>query len=70
MQRQRGLEKFKETVLKNIQKINDQDEKGWTALHYAVHLKNSDAVDILIEHGIDTSLKDKKGKKAMDLKWW
>lgn len=67
---EKELSKFKETVLQHIDQINSQDDKGWTALHYAVNLKNIDAIDFLIECGIDVSIKNREGQVALELKWW
>jgi len=64
------LTKFRDMVMENIEQINYQDAKGWTALHYAVYLKNVDVMAILMACGIDDSIKNNEGSKAMDLKWW
>ena len=52
--------------------INVQDERGLTALHYAVLTKQTKVVKQLLEHEntrkhIDTSLRDEEGRTALDI---
>eukprot|EP00298_Acanthocystis_sp_HF-20_P009715 c18462_g1_i1.p1 GENE.c18462_g1_i1~~c18462_g1_i1.p1 ORF type:complete len:265 (-),score=85.29 c18462_g1_i1:39-833(-) len=50
---------------KNIQ-INQIDDLGQTALHKATKIANKDIVEVLLQNGIDTQIKDKEGKIARD----
>jgi len=47
--------------------INNQDELGNTALHYAIGCKNPIIVQELIQKGINDQLKNNEGKTANDL---
>ena len=46
--------------------INDVDDKGKTALHWAVELEQMDIVSLLIENGADPQLPDKKGNTPIN----
>ena len=48
-------------------RIDDQDNRGRTALMIAAELNHAAAVDLLLARGADKSLKDKQGKTAGDL---
>ena len=48
-------------------RIDDQDNRGRTALMIAAELNHEAAVDLLLARGADKSLKDKQGKTAGDL---
>ena len=48
-------------------RLDDQDNRGRTALMIAAELGHASAVDLLLAHGADKSLKDKQGKTASDL---
>jgi ankyrin repeat protein len=48
-------------------KIDDQDNRGRTALMIAAELNHEAAVDLLLAHGADKTLRDKQGKKAGNL---
>ena len=47
--------------------IDDQDNRGRTALMIAAELGHAAAVDLLLARGADKTLKDKQGKTAADL---
>jgi ankyrin repeat protein len=47
--------------------LDDQDNRGRTALMIAAELGHAAAVDQLLAHGADKSIKDKQGKTASDL---
>ncbi|MGB3023146.1 MAG: ankyrin repeat domain-containing protein, partial [Methyloceanibacter sp.] len=48
-------------------KVDDRDNRGRTALMTAAELNHEAAVDLLLAHGADKSLRDKQGKSAGDL---
>jgi len=48
-------------------RLDEQDNRGRTALMIAAELGHTPAVDLLLAHGADKSLKDKQGKTAGDL---
>ena len=45
--------------------LNEKDEFGAAALHYAVAEKNTNVVALLIEHGADITAQDSDGKTAL-----
>jgi ankyrin repeat protein len=47
--------------------LNDQDNRGRTALMIAASLGHEKAIDVLLAHGADRTLRDKSGKTAADL---
>jgi ankyrin repeat protein len=47
--------------------IDDQDDRGRTALMIAAELNHAAAIDLLLAHGADKTVKDKQGKTASDL---
>ena len=55
-------QKFAEILINAGININQQNENGFTALMYAVALKNKDLTSLLIKKGADLTLKDKKGR--------
>lgn len=62
--------KFIINCLKHTQKYasffkNYRDMNGWTALHFAISVKNIDIVKALVEENIDIKLRDKYGKTAL-----
>ncbi|MEI9899444.1 MAG: ankyrin repeat domain-containing protein [Hyphomicrobium sp.] len=48
-------------------RLDDQDNRGRTALMIAASLGHDKAVELLLEHGADKRLLDKTGKTAADL---
>lgn len=54
-------------LIKRGARLNDQDNRGRTALMIAASLGHETAVDVLLAHGADRSLRDKAGKTAADL---
>ena len=48
-------------------RLDDQDNRGRTALMIAAELNHAAAADLLLARGADKSLKDKQGKTAADL---
>ena len=48
-------------------RLDDQDNRGRTALMIAAELNHAAAVDLLLARGADKTLKDKQGKTAGDL---
>ena len=47
--------------------INAKDNKGNTALHWAVYMNSKQSVDYLIYYNIDTSLRDNDGETALGI---
>ena len=47
--------------------INSQDNKGNSALHWAVYMDKKQAVDYLIYYNIDTNLRDNDNDTALDI---
>jgi ankyrin repeat protein len=47
--------------------INSKDNKGNTALHWAVYMNSKQAVDYLIYYNIDTNLRDNDGETALGI---
>jgi hypothetical protein len=47
--------------------VNKPDERGWTFLHNESLAGNSSAVEILLQHGADRSLKTNLGNLPIDL---
>jgi ankyrin repeat protein len=47
--------------------LNDQGNRGRTALMIAAALEHAKAVDVLLAHGADRAIHDKSGKTATDL---
>jgi ankyrin repeat protein len=48
-------------------RLDDQDDRGRSALMIAAQLGHVAATDVLVEHGANKALKDKSGKTAQDL---
>ena len=48
-------------------RLDERDNRGRTALMIAAELDHAAAIDVLLAHGADKSLKDKQGKMASDL---
>jgi ankyrin repeat protein len=44
-----------------------QDENGWTGLHHSVYGANPKCIKIMLAEGSDKSIRDKKGRRALDL---
>lgn len=53
-------------VYKEELRVNYQDDKGRTALHYAVILGRADVASRLIELGVSTQIRDKDGLSPLD----
>lgn len=47
--------------------IDQQDNTGWTALHWAVSRKKLPCVELLVKAGADLHVKDTKGRSPLDL---
>lgn len=47
--------------------INGQDAEKWTALHFAVNRRAFEAVKLLVEEGIDASLKNEEDEDALTM---
>ena len=47
--------------------INSKDNKGNTALHWAVYMNSKQVVDYLVYYNIDTNLRDNDGDTAFDI---
>jgi ankyrin repeat protein len=54
-------------LITNGAAVNHTNKNGNTALHEAVKINNKKAAQALLEHGADATLKNKKGKSALDL---
>jgi uncharacterized protein len=54
-------------LLERGARLDEEDNRGRTALMIAAELGHTQAVDMLLAHGADKSLKDKQGKTAADL---
>ena len=52
---------------KYIFNINSQDNKGNTALHWAVYFNNQQSIDYLLYYNIDINIKDNNNCTAMDI---
>ncbi len=48
------------------QPINTLDNHGRSALHYAVHRSNAQAVDVLVTECANLHIRDKSGKLPID----
>ena len=47
--------------------LNDVNKKGQTALHLACELGNEDIINLLVENGANTQIRDNKGRKPFDI---
>ena len=47
--------------------VNSKDNKGNTALHWAVYMNSKQAVDYLVYYNIDTNLRDNDGDTALEI---
>ena len=47
--------------------IDDQDENGWTSLHYASWGGYSKCINVLLQNGADRGIHDNKKRKAIDI---
>ena len=56
-----------ELLIQNGANVNDTDGFKNTPLHYAVWLKNIEAVESLLKNGADLSMKNHKNFTALDL---
>lgn len=57
---------FVELLLKRGASVNQQDKKGWTALHFACQLSNRDeGAALLLKWGADPSLKNAHGENVI-----
>lgn len=54
-------------ILKAGARINEQDERGHTALMFAAVSGNFNVAQLLLNAGADTGLRDKNGERALDL---
>src|SRR3989442_2221642 len=45
--------------------IVPKDSNGWTALIAAAHNRHLEVTRVLLDHGADSSLRDKQGKTAL-----
>jgi uncharacterized protein len=61
------MEKVIKLLLDRDARVDDQDNRGRTPLMIAAELNHTIAVDLLLAHGADKSLRDKQGKSAADL---
>jgi len=60
-----GNLKRAEEILNYSKELNAVDDKGTTALMYAIANKHNELAKLLIERGADTSIKTNSGKSAM-----
>lgn len=51
-------------LLKNKSQINDKNERGWTALHFAARFGQLEAAEFLQKNGADLSIANGEGKTA------
>ncbi|KAF4553373.1 Ankyrin repeat-containing protein 11 [Elsinoe fawcettii] len=56
-----------EAFLQQSPDIDDADNHGWTALHWATHCENARIVRELIDRGANAALMDVKGRTAFDI---
>jgi len=54
-------------LIKNCIDINQQDENGWTVLHYAAKFDRIQTVVELLKAGAKTNIKSNKGNTALDI---
>ena len=47
--------------------IDEKDSNGWTMLHYSVLFGRVDCVELLVNSGVDKSILNDKGEKAIDI---
>ncbi|GGD29336.1 ankyrin repeat domain-containing protein [Flavobacterium orientale] len=62
----KGYTDLAQLLLKNGANPDGTDEKGTTALMYAVQFRNIELVKVLLEHNANKTLQDKNGKTAFE----
>ena len=54
-----------EWYIKNFGDVNNSDDSGWTALHFAVNVGQVEIFKYLMENGADLCLKDDLGQTSL-----
>ncbi len=54
-------------MLNSVQNINEQNEQGNTALHYAVATNNYDMVKVLLDNNADVNVENAKGWSPLEI---
>ncbi|EAX99948.1 ankyrin repeat protein, putative [Trichomonas vaginalis G3] len=62
-----NIQSLCEYFLSHGANINEKDENGETALHFAALFSNKEMAEFLISHGANINEKDDKGKTALHL---
>lgn len=63
----KDMMKVIELLIERGARLDDQDDRGRSALMIAAELDHEQAVDLLLASGADKTLRDKQGKTASDL---
>lgn len=62
-----SIHDLKQSLANHPDSINQQDDMGLTALHWAAHLRFFEAVEFILETGkADIFIKDSRNKTVMD----
>jgi ankyrin repeat protein len=63
----RDVEELMSLLIESGAQLDEQDDRGRSALMIAAGLGHTAAVDLLLARGADKSLRDRQGKTAADL---
>ena len=47
--------------------MNARGDQGYTPLHYAARMNNTDVAELLLKQGADATLKDDRGRTPLDI---
>jgi uncharacterized protein len=62
-----GHVEFARMLLERGAVIDAQGYRGKTALHYAIKVRSTQAVQLLLEHGVDVNVRDDEGNTPSEL---